>query len=73
MPRLGDHKEEMDRTYTPLESKRRSAMNVRGVQYGFFKVAKEPVSPYICEKCGKEIIGQMLNINGKITHYRQCE
>lgn len=71
MPILGDHPQEIDRTYTPLEAKRREAMHLHNVKYGFFRVAKDEVKFPICANCNKEIYGQVSNIDGRITHYYQ--
>lgn len=73
MPKLLDHPQEMDRVHTPMEARRRSLMNVRNTQYGFYTVPNGPIEPMICNNCGREIVGQALNINGNLTHYTKCE
>lgn len=55
MPRLLDHKQEINKTYTPLEKTRRDNMNLRDVKYGFFRVAKRPLDALLCDKCDKDI------------------
>lgn len=50
--------EEMDRTYTPLEKRRRSEMSVRSVRLGFFKVPKGPTALTYCCECDKDITTQ---------------
>lgn len=70
---MSEYQRGIDDSRTPLEVKRRASMSIRNKQYGFYPVAKEALDPLICVKCGLEIVGQALNINGRITHYRQCE
>lgn len=57
---------------TPYAKQRREEMRLRTVRYGFFRVVKEPVQPFLCFKCGHEIHGERLMIDGKIYHYRGC-
>lgn len=72
MPRLEDHPSEIDKTYTPMERRRREEMRLKDVKYGFFRVVKEAVAPPVCHKCSKNIYGQALVIDGKISHYHEC-
>lgn len=66
---MNDYIKGIDDTRTPLESRRRSDMSIRDVRYGFFKVVTEEIELPKCEKCGKEINGAALMVNGKVTHY----
>lgn len=72
MPILGDHLQEIDRSYTRVEKGRREKMRLRNKQYGFFRVSTEAAAPLICERCHLEINGQSLKINGVLTHYEPC-
>lgn len=72
MPILGNHPEEIDITYTPQEARRRSEMRLHNARYGFFRVVKESIAPPVCEDCGKNIYGQTLKVDGRITHYHKC-
>lgn len=69
MPILGNHLEEMDRTYTPREKRRREEMHLKPVRYGFFKVAKERSVFPVCYECQHEIYGAAVVINGEWKHY----
>ena len=69
MPILGDHLQEMDRTYTPLEKKRREEMHLHTTRYGFFKVAKDATVFPICPTCTKEILGPCIIVNRVARHY----
>jgi hypothetical protein len=70
MPRLGSPREEMDKTYTPLEKRRREEMRLKPVRYGFFRVATEPTEFPKCVKCRTKLFGPHTVINGK--HYCQA-
>jgi len=72
MPILGNVHEEENRTYTPLEKRRREEMRLKPVRYGFFRVTTEPVQFPQCANCGKEIYGQVLVKDGRTTHYYPC-
>lgn len=73
MPILGDHLTEIDKTYTPLEKRRREEMRLYNTRYGFFRVANGPVEDRLCMRCGRKIVGASLNLCGFITHYEQCQ
>ena len=57
---------------TKIEDRRRQEMRVRNVRYGFFRVAKDEITLLVCSKCGKNIYGQVLIINGVASHYQPC-
>lgn len=51
---------------------RHSSMRIRDIRYGFFRVIKDVrVFPH-CDKCGKELTGQLLRINGTSFCYSGC-
>jgi len=72
MPILGNVHEEENRTYTPLEKRRREEMRLKPVRYGFFRVVKDEVKFPVCANCGKEIYGQSNVVDGRVTHYYPC-
>lgn len=51
---------------TPYHARRREDMRTRTKQYGFYKVAKEPVPADLCSGCKRDLIGSVdwIRING---------
>jgi len=57
---------------TAYDIARHEKMRLRNVRYGYFRVAKEAIAHPICNRCGREILGQMLVVEGVTTHYGAC-
>lgn len=57
---------------TAYDLLRHDKMKLKNVRYGFFRVVTEATKGLLCSKCGKEIHGASLILNGIPQHYSEC-
>lgn len=54
------------------DQSRHANMRIRDIRYGFFRVVSDVRVFSHCDKCGKELTGQLLKINGIAFCYSGC-